>query len=466
MVDRAYGHAFQAIFGIYVLAIWILLLDGDRGLMNQWLQSLRLVQKPVFDIHSFWGIIWVHLSASSLGVKVLLLTPAFRNMDAALEETSRICGVGTLGTLRRIVVPIMAPAILVSVTLGLIRSLEAFEIELLLGVPVGLNVYSTKIYEFVARTPSQYAPATALGTFFLLILLGLVALQLIVTKSRSYRTITGHGFSTRPTTLGPWRVPACAAVTLLAVVITVVPMILLMMGTFMTLYGHFELAKPWTLEHWIRVFEDPILARSVRNTLVMGGAASAVGVVVYALVAYLIVKTRVAGRGALDVISWVPWSIPGVLLSLALLWTLFETRVLLPFYGTVYLLVLAMVIKSLPVGVQLTKSVLLQLGSELEEASRICGASWFQTYRKVVVPLLMPSLITIALLTFLSAARDISTVILLSTGDSRTLAVLALDYASAAEFEKGSVAAVLMVVMVVVAALGARTLGGQMEIGR
>jgi iron(III) transport system permease protein len=255
-------------------------------------------------------------------------------------------------------------------------------------------------------------------------------------------------------------------VTLLAVVITVVPMILLMMGTFMTLYGHFELAKPWTLEHWIRVFEDPILARSVRNTLVMGGAASAVGVVVYALVAYLIVKTRVAGRGALDVISWVPWSIPGVLLSLALLWTLFETRVLLPFYGTVYLLVLAMVIKSLPVGVQLTKSVLLQLGSELEEASRICGASWFQTYRKVVVPLLMPSLITIALLTFLSAARDISTVILLSTGDSRTLAVLALDYASAAEFEKGSVAAVLMVVMVVVAALGARTLGGQMEIGR
>jgi len=160
---------------------WIMMLDGDRGLLNRWLMALGVIRNPVFDIYSFWGIVWVHLSASSLGVKVLLLAPAFRNMDAALEESSRICGVSMLGTLRRIVVPVMAPAILISVTLGLIRSLEAFEIELLLGVPVGINVYSTKIYDFVASAPSQYAPATALGTFFLLVLLVLIAAPLLTT---------------------------------------------------------------------------------------------------------------------------------------------------------------------------------------------------------------------------------------------------------------------------------------------
>jgi iron(III) transport system permease protein len=125
-----------------------------------------------------------------------------------------------------------------------------------------------------------------------------------------------------------------------------------------------------------------------------------------------------------------------------------------------------MLLKGMPVGVQLTKSVLVQLGNELEEASRICGASWLRTYRRIVIPLLAPALITIALLSFLSAARDISTVVLLSTGRSRTLALLALDYASSAEFEKGSVAAILLVVMVVIAAVGARILGGKIGIGR
>src|SRR6266540_6609752 len=104
---------------------WILLLDGKFGLLNQWLQSLSIVSGPIFNIYSYWGIVWVH-STTSLGVKVLLLAPAFRNLDAALEETSRSCGASTLGTLVRIVVPIMAPAILVSTILGLIRSLEAF----------------------------------------------------------------------------------------------------------------------------------------------------------------------------------------------------------------------------------------------------------------------------------------------------------------------------------------------------
>ncbi|HLY64382.1 MAG TPA: hypothetical protein VKU60_02515, partial [Chloroflexota bacterium] len=101
---------------------WILLLDKQFGLVNQWLQLLPFIKGPVFNIYSFWGIVWVHLT-TNLGVKVLLLAPAFRNLDAALEESSRSCGVTALGTLRRVVIPLMAPAIIVSAILGLIRSL-------------------------------------------------------------------------------------------------------------------------------------------------------------------------------------------------------------------------------------------------------------------------------------------------------------------------------------------------------
>ena len=155
---------------------WILLLDPKYGLLNQGLMGLGIVSQPLFNIYSFWGIIWAHLGGT-LSVKVMLLAPAFRNLDAALEESSRISGASGWHTFFHIIIPVMAPAILVTVILGMIRSLEAFEIELLLGTPIGLQVYSTKIHELVTWEPAQFAPAMALSTLFLGLLLLMVALQ-------------------------------------------------------------------------------------------------------------------------------------------------------------------------------------------------------------------------------------------------------------------------------------------------
>jgi len=443
---------------------WILLLDPNYGLLNQWLLKLPFIHEPPFNIYSFWGIIWAHLTATTLGIKVMLLTPAFRNMDAVLEESSRISGASALGTLVRIITPVMTPAILVTTVLGIIRSLEAFEIELLLGVPIGLHVYSTKIHELVISEPPEFPPAMALGTAFLGILLLLVILQRLVVGRKSYTTVTGRGFSYRPTPLGRWKYPAFALVLLLAIIITVVPIALLVMGTFMKLFGFFHIPEPWTLDNWRQVLKDPVMFRSLWNTIFIGLGAGGIGILLYALIAYVIVKTRFAARGLLDLLSWLPWSIPGILLGIALLWTFLGTKVFLPIYGTLYILIIAMVIKSMPFGTQLIKSVMLQLGSELEEASRITGASWFYTYRRILFPLLFPALLTVGLVVFISAARDIGTVVLLATGRTRTLSLLMLDFATEAEFERATVVAVIIVILVVVAAFIARTCGGRLNV--
>ena len=442
---------------------WILLLDPKYGLLNLGLVNLGLFKEPPFNIYSFWGIIWVHLGGS-ISIKVMLLTPAFRNLDAALEEASRIVGSSALGTLLRIVIPVMMPAILVTTILGLIRSLEAFEIELLLGVPIGLHVYSTKIHELVTWEPPQYPPAMALSALFLLLLLLLVALQRLYIGKKIYTTVTGRGFSVRPTHLGRWRYPAFFLVLFVALGITLIPITLLVMGTFMKLFGFFNIPDPWTLDNWRQALSDPVLLRSLWNTIAIGMGAGVVGVFFYSLIAYVIVKSRFAGRAALDFLSWLPWSIPGILLGVALLWTFLQTKIFLPIYGTIYILMIAMVIKSMPFGAQLIKSVLLQLGNDLEEASRICGGGWFYTYRRVIFPLLLPALITVALVGFISAARDISTVVLLGTGKSRTLSLMMLDFAAGAEFEKATVVAVMIVALVVVTALIARAVGGQISI--
>jgi iron(III) transport system permease protein len=442
---------------------WILLLDPKYGLLNQGLIGLGIVNQPLFNIYSFWGIVWAHMGGT-VSIKVMLLAPAFRNLDAALEESSRISGASGWHTFFHILIPVMMPAILVTTILGIIRALEAFEIELLLGTPIGLQVYSTKIHELVTWEPPQFAPAMALSTVFLGLLLVMVAFQRGYIANRVYATVTGRGFSTRRTQLGRWRYPAFAVVLSFALVITVLPTILLVTGTFMKLFGFFNIAEPWTLDNWRATLNDPVLLRSLWNTLAIGLGSGFIGVLFFSSIAYVIVKTRYRGRGLLDFLSWLPWSIPGILLGMALLWTFLQTKIFLPIYGTIYLLMVAMVIKSMPFGTQMIKSVLLQLGNDLEEASQVCGGTWVHTFRRVIFPLTMPALVTVGLVGFISAARDISTVVLLGSGKSRTLSLLMLDFAAGAEFEKATVVAVVIVGLVVGAALIARALGGQVGV--
>lgn len=443
---------------------WILLLDPKYGLINQLLTSLPFIQHAPFNIYSFWGIVWVHLATTTIGIRVMLLTPAFRNLDAALEESSRVAGAGPLRTLLRIIVPIMLPAILVATILGMIRALEAFEIELVLGVPVGIEVFSTKIYSFIVNEPPDFSSAAALGSLFLLFLLALVVVQQLYLRRKEFTTVTGRGFSARPIALGRWRYPAFFLMLAITMTMTVVPVSFVFMGTFMKLFGYFNIAHPWTLDHWRSVLADPMLLRAVKNTLSLGLWSAFVGVVFCSLVAYIVVKTRFVGRHLVDFLSWLPYSIPGVLLGLALIWTFLLIHPVVPIYGTMAAMVIAMAISRLPLGAQVIKTFLLQLSNELEECSRVSGASWFYTYRRILLPLLSPCLIVVGLLIFISAARDISSVVLLATGETQTLSLLMLNYTAGAELERATVVASIIVLMVVTGAVLARWMGGKFSI--
>jgi iron(III) transport system permease protein len=443
---------------------WILLLDPKYGVINDWLSALPFIDGPLFDVYSFWGIVWVHLSASTIAIKVMLLTPAFRNLDASLEEASNVAGAGSLKTLLKIATPIMMPTILVAFILGLIRSLEAFEIELILGRPIGLHVFSTKIYSFMTVEPPQFAPASALGSFFLVVLGLLVFVQRFFLKDKSYTTVTGRGFSARVLRLGRWRYPMLGFVLSIALCTTVVPIGSLFCATFMKLFGYFHIPDPWTLDNWKHVLDDPILLRSLQNTLVLGVSAAGLGVVLSSLIAYIIVKTKFGGRDLLDFISWIPWSIPGILLGMALASSLLLIHRFVPVYGTMFALVLAMAIAGLPLTVQVIKAFLMQIADELEEASQVAGASWHTTFRRILLPILLPCLIVVGLLEFITSARNISTVVLLATGKTRTLALLMLDYTAGAELEKATVVGGMIVLMVVAAAIIARILAGKFRI--
>ena len=427
---------------------WILLLDPYNGLLNKFLTNTFGFTSALFDIYSYWGIIWCHL-AFSTSVRFILITPAFKAMDAALEEAARASGSSNLGVLWRITIPILAPALLASTALGFIRSLESLEIEMVLGIPAGIYVVPTKIWDLIHWEPPLYGRATALCSIFLVFIFLLIWLHRTVLRGREFTTVTGRSYMVRTFSLGRWRWVSCAVCIGFILIMILLPLATLVMGTFMEFFGNFEIEKTWTMHHWQSAFTDPVFLRSLKNTLVLGFGGALVGTLLYAMISYYIVRTRFPARTTVDVLSWLPWALPGVLISLALLWAVLGSGDSIKLlYGSVGLLVLAIIIKEMPLGTQIIKASVLQISNELEEASKTAGAPWLTGFRRILLPLLKPTMVAVGIIVFISAARDIPTVIFLATNQSRTLSLLMLDYMAEANMEKAAVLGVFLVFLI------------------
>ena len=437
---------------------WILLLDPDYGLLNQWLIHLPWVSKAPVNIYSFWGIVWAHLTTSTIAVEVMLLTPAFRNMDATLEEASLVSGAGVIHTLKKIVVPLMTPIVGVVLLLGIVHSLQAFELELILGFPFRFYVFSTQIYWLLNQQPPQFAAATALGSTILFLMVPLVVLQRQGVAQRSFATVGGR-YKGHKQRLGKWRWPVFVFLVAVALVITVIPLLFLALASFMARFGYFNIPKPWTALHWSRVIEDSVFLQSLKNTLVLAGATALVSVMLFTLIAYIIVRTRFVGRAALDMVSWLPSTLPGIILGLGLLSVFLGTPFLRPLYGSMFLLIVATVISSMTLGVQVIKSALAQLALELEEAAKVAGGSGWNSFRDIILPIITPSLLLVGTLSFIAAARNVSTVALIATSHTRPLSLLQLDFLVESRYESAAVVGIIVVALTTGIALISRLLG-------
>ena len=437
---------------------WMLLLDPSTGLFNNWLRQSGLFGALNFDIYSFAGIIWAHLMTHGISTKVMLLTPAFRRMDASLEEASRMSGANLLTTLIRITVPAMTPVIIVVFLLSVIRIFSSFETELLLGVPWGFYVYSTKIVDLARQEPPLVNQAAALGSIILLFLLAFIPLQRRLIARRQFTTVTGQ-FKPQIIDLGLWRYPATAFVALVIFLLDVVPVLSVFGGSFMTRFGFFNLPKTWTLEYWKMALNDPRIILSLQNTLIISASAAIFGMIIFSLIGYVLVRTKLPGRSILDSICWLPSAIPGVLSGLGLLWMFLGTPIFRPFYGTLFLLVIASVLGSITFATQILKANFVQLGAELEEASRMSGAGFWKTYFTVVLPLMAQTMVMVGVLKFMFAAQHPSSIILLATSETRPLSLLALDQIAAGYREVASITVIFIMLLTVGLALIVRSFG-------
>jgi iron(III) transport system permease protein len=438
---------------------WILLLDPDQGVINRWLHGLPLLGGLTFNIYSFWGILWVHMTASSVPVMVLLLGPAIRQLSGALEESARTCGASPCQILRHVTIPLLAPAILTGTLASFIRGLEAFEVEQLLGVPAGIYVFTTRVYDLVNWEPPRFAQAMAISTVMLVFLVGLAAAHQYFTRGDAHATISARGASFEPLRIGRLGYVISALLFAVVVPIVVLPAGMLVLGSFMRVFGFFQTEAPFTAANWQRVLADPLFLAAVRNSVLFALGAALVGTAVYTGLAYLLVRSRMRGKPLIGVLSWLPWSVPGLLFGLAMLWLVLSNPVFARLYGNALTLVLVVVIAQMPIGVHMMRVAVGQISAELEHSARVCGASVWDTLRDVVVPLIRPMLVSIGLLVFIAAMRDISTVIFLVTPATQTMSTLLLQYSTTGSLEGAAVLGTLTTGIILLVAGLARWIG-------
>jgi iron(III) transport system permease protein len=437
---------------------WITLLDPDIGMINVALKNLFHLDQGPFNIFSVPGIVWANLMGHGISIKVMLLTPAFRNMDATLEEAARVGGAGNLRTLFKVTLPLMISPMILVFALQLLRVFQSFETEYLLGMPFGFFVYSTKIYALIRNQIPNYGEATVLASITLLMIAAIIPLQRWILERRRYTTITG---SFRPglIDLGKGNYLLFTLIVLLLFFLTIGPLAILVFGSFMQRIGYFVLG--FTLDHWSLVLTDPVFVKSLRTTLILATTAAVFSPLIFSVIAYILVRTRLPGRSMLDLMIWSAGAIPGILAGLGLLWVFILTPGVNFLFGTIWALLLVVMLQGKTTGVNMMKGVLVQIGADMEEAARVSGAGWLRTYFRIWLPLLMPTLILLAVMNFVSAAGATSSIILLASRDTMTLSLMALELSSTAvnNREAASIISIFIVAFTMTGALLVRYLG-------
>jgi iron(III) transport system permease protein len=319
------------------------------------------------------------------------------------------------------------------------------------------------IYSLVQRETPMHGQATVLASLVMLLVAFILPFQRWILQRRRYTTITGS-FKPGLIDLGQWRYVTFGIILFILVLLTIGPMFILVLGSFMTRAGLFFLNNVFTTSHWKLVLTDHLFLNALGTTLTLALTAAILSPLLFSLLAYILVRTRLPGRWALDLIIWGSGAIPGMLAGLGLLWLFLSTPGLSFLFGTIWALIIVVILQGNTTGTNIMKAVFVQIGPDMEEAARISGAGWIRTYFKIWIPLLMPTLILLGTFNFVLAAGATSSVILLASRETTTLSILALELIGFGQQEAASVVSLFIIALTVGLATVARVFGVRLGI--
>jgi iron(III) transport system permease protein len=445
--------------GILFTVAWILLASPQIGVINQFLQGWLGLEQPPFDIYSLPGMIWVdglHYSPMAF----LLMTAAFRAMDPSLEESATMSGANVFQVVWRVTLKLTWPAIFATILILFVRAIESFEVPALLGLPVGIQVFTSAIYQAVHRYPSQVGLASAYGVTLLVITTaGVYFVSRLSSRGSRYATITGKGFRPRQIDLGKWRWFTAALFMAYFLLIVVLPFSILLWSSFQRFYSvpSIEALQNLTLDPYRFIFSYPNLARTVRNSVLLSFGSATIVMLVTAVICWIVVKTKIQGRWLLDNVASLPMVFPGLVLGLSIM--VFYLNVDVGIYGTIWIMFIAYITRFMPYGLRYNTTSMLQIHKELEESAAMSGASWGTTFRRIILPLLKPGLLAGWIYVMIVSIRELSTSILLYSPDTQVVSIVIWELWENGQYVELSALGVLFILTLFVLVLVANWLG-------
>jgi iron(III) transport system permease protein len=426
---------------------WGMLGNPQVGVVNLVWRWITGSADPLVNIYSYGGVIW-HMLQYSTPFLFLFIVEAFRSMDPALEEASRMCGASQWRTFLRVTFALMMPAVVTAFLLSFIRGLENFESPLFFGTPARIEVITTAIYNSINhQSIPNYQFASALSFAIMAMMFLLVLWQWRLLRGKSFQTVTGKGYAPRVIDLGRWRWLTFAVCVAFFVISVVLPVGQLLLGSFFQFFGFYQ----WdmlTLEHYRSVLSNAEVWRAFGNTFLLGLFGASATMVLGAIVAYISTRTRWGGRQVIDLLAWLPWMMPGMVLGVGFLWGFAFLPSFISIYGTIWALLIAYVALGTPIAVRVMSAAYRQLSFDLEECSRVHGASWWQTLWRILIALAWPSFAVGWVLTFFGIMRELSASVLLYSVGSEVLSVVLLRMWENGQAEAVSVIGLMMMLLV------------------
>ena len=450
--------------GILFTVAWILLGSPKIGLINLALQKVFSTDAVFINVYSMWGMIWVdalHYSPMAF----LLMTAAFRAMDPALEESAVMSGASIGQVVWKVTLPLVWPAIFATILILFVRAIESFEVPALLGLPVGIQVFTSAIYQAVHRYPSQIGLASSYAVTLLLITtIGVYFQSILSSRGSKYATMTGKGFRPRQIDLGPWRYLAVAVFLVYFLFIVVLPFAVLVWSSFQKFYSvpSMEAFQRMTLEPYRTVLSHPGLSRSVWNSLLLALGSATLIMLVTSVICWIVVKTKLPGRWLLDNIASLPMVFPGIVLGLSIM--ILYLYMPIGVYGTIWILLIAYVTRFLPYGLRYNTTSMLQIHKELEESAAMSGASWSTTFRRIILPLLKPGLVAGWIYIMIVSIRELSSSILLYSPGNEVLSILIWELWENGQYVELSALGVMFIIALFILVMLAQWVGSKFGI--
>jgi len=423
--------------GVLESIAWIFLLSPKFGYLNVALIWLFGLESAPFNVFSLPGMIWVH-SVGQVPLAFLMMVAAFKSMDPSLEESAMMSGARTWQTLRRITMRLLLPTSASVLLILFVRTLESFETPALIGIPARIYVYTSEIFLAFNEYPPDYGRGAALAIGLLLLsAFGVWLYNRSTKESKRFQTVTGKAFRPRQFELGAWRWVGFTFLMTYFLFVVLMPFLVLLWASFLPFFAtpSWDALSKLTLENYTYLFNFRPFWDAMKNSMILALSTATVAMLLTSLIAWIVYKSRLPGSWLLDFLAFVPITVPGIVLGMALI--LLYVAFPIPIYGTIWVLLIAYVTRYIPYGMRTASGSILQIHSELEEAAGTSGASWWETFKRVTLPLLRPGLVAGWIYIFIVSFREFSTSVLLATGESRVLSILLFTM-----FEQGQVTVV------------------------